>query len=70
LFIFIKKYDIIYIVNGKELIFMSYIKGFVFANGERLAITRKLVVEDYGQAHQLLSALGARHYLITLIEEE
>ena len=49
---------------------MNYIKGFVFVNGERLAITRKLVVEDYNQAHQLLSALGARHYLITLVEEE
>lgn len=49
---------------------MSYIKGFVFVDGNKLAITRKLVVEDYGQAHQLLSALGARHYLITLVEEE
>ena len=47
-----------------------YIKGFVFVNGERLAITRKLMAEDYGQAHQLLSSLGARHYLITLVEEE
>ena len=49
---------------------MSYIKGFVFVNGNRLAITRKIYAEDYGQAHQLLSALGARHYLITLVEEE
>lgn len=49
---------------------MKCIKGFVFVNGERLAITKKLVVEDYNQAHQLLSALGAHHYLITLIEEE
>ncbi len=46
------------------------IKGFVFVNGERLVITRTIMAEDYGQAHQILSALGARHYLITLVEEE
>lgn len=49
---------------------MSYIKGFVFVEGNKLPITRKICVEDYGQAHQLLSAMGARHYLITLVEEE
>ena len=49
---------------------MSYIKGFVFVDGNKLAITRKIYVEDYGRAHQLLSAMGARHYLITLVEEE
>ena len=49
---------------------MSYIKGFVFIDGNKLAITRKIYVEDYGQAHQLLSSMGARHYLITLVEEE
>ena len=49
---------------------MSYIKGFVFIEDSKLAITRKIYVEDYGQAHQLLSAMGARHYLIALVEEE
>lgn len=49
---------------------MSYIKGFVFIEDNKLAITRKIYVEDYGQAHQLLGAMGARYYLITLIEEE
>ena len=49
---------------------MSYIKGFVFIDGNKLAITRKIYVKDYGQAHQLLSSMGARHYLITLIEED
>ena len=30
----------------------------------------KIYVEDYGQAHQLLSSMGARHYLITLVKED